>query len=83
MCFAMPVYAQFEDPNNFSFKTYTTEDGLPDNSVVKIITDPKGFLWIATRNGLSRFDGSEFTNYTLFAPKGNGLRSSWIADLKV
>ena len=76
-------HAQFEDPNNFSFKTYTTEHGLPDNSVVKIITDPKGFLWIATRNGLSRFDGSEFKNYTLYAPKGNGLRSSWITDLIV
>lgn len=72
--------AQF---HNQKFVTYTTENGLTDNYVVKITTDKKGFVWLATRNGLSRFDGLHFTNYTVNQPLGNGLRSSWITDLAV
>ena len=43
---------------------YTTDDGLPDNRVVDLLEDRSGHLWIATQNGLSRFDGSRFHNYT-------------------
>jgi len=69
--------------NNQKFVTYTTEDGLTDNYVVKVVLDNKGFVWAATRNGISRFDGLKFTNYTVDKPAGNGLRSSWITDLAV
>lgn len=44
-------------------KSYTTADGLPYNSVKRIFQDSHGFLWFCTSNGLSRFDGSRFTNY--------------------
>lgn len=78
--FSPVVNAQF---HNQKFITYTTENGLTDNYVVKVLTDKKGFVWVATRNGLSRFDGLKFTNYTVNQPAGNGLRSSWITDLAV
>src|SRR4029077_15023802 len=44
-------------------KTYTTADGLPHNSVIRIVRDSHGFLWFCTLRGLSRFDGYTFTNY--------------------
>lgn len=44
-------------------KTYTVGDGLAHNSIKQIFQDAKGFLWIATFEGLSRFDGYDFTNY--------------------
>ena len=44
-------------------KSYTTADGLPDNSVNCVAEDARGFLWFCTDDGLSRFDGYEFTNY--------------------
>ncbi len=46
-------------------KTYTTADGLSYNRVKRIVRDSHGFLWFCTSYGLSRFDGSRFTNYGL------------------
>ena len=43
---------------------YTTKDGLPNNSILSLHQDRKGFLWIGTFNGLCRYDGREFKTYT-------------------
>jgi len=48
---------------NYYSKTFTTENGLPHNHVHSIAQDCTGFLWIATWDGLSRYDGYEFRNY--------------------
>ncbi len=49
-------------------KAFTSADGLGSSFVNYITTDSKGFLWVCTRDGLSRFDGSRFINYQLDAP---------------
>ena len=49
---------------DFYFKQLSQRDGLPQNSVRTIILDHKGFLWIGTKSGVSRFDYYEFKNYT-------------------
>lgn len=41
----------------------STADGLPSNTVRRILQDSKGFLWFGTTNGLSRYDGSTFLNF--------------------
>jgi signal transduction histidine kinase/ligand-binding sensor domain-containing protein len=46
------------------FTIYTTEDGLAHDSVNKVVRDSRGFLWFCTAEGLSRFDGTRFSNYT-------------------
>jgi ligand-binding sensor domain-containing protein len=38
-------------------------DGLSNNRVVDITQDRTGFIWIATENGLNRYDGVEFKHY--------------------
>jgi len=43
-------------------------DGLSSNSVLSIIQDNKGFMWIGTSNGLNRYDGYNFVSY--FPEKG-------------
>ena len=53
----------FAQTINYTVKRYTTEHGLPNNHVKYITKDNDGFLWIATFDGLSRFDGYEFRNY--------------------
>src|SRR5258706_1622097 len=45
-------------------KTYTVADGLLRDSVVKINQDSRGFLWLCSAEGISRFDGYAFTNFT-------------------
>lgn len=67
--------------NNFQFDAYTTDNGLSDNFISKVVTDKKGFLWIATKNGLSRYDGYDFKNYTPIPGDTNSLRSIWVTDL--
>ena len=44
-------------------KTYTTADGLAKDHVGRIVRDSHGFLWFCTSDGLSRFDGYNFTSY--------------------
>ena len=41
----------------------SAEDGLVSNAVSGIFQDDLGYLWIATWNGLSRYDGYHFYNY--------------------
>jgi ligand-binding sensor domain-containing protein/two-component sensor histidine kinase len=61
-------------------KNFATRDGLPHNNVNSIFQDAKGYLWIATDEGLSRFDGYTFTNYGRDAGLGNGYINDMAAD---
>jgi len=45
------------------FQYYTTNEGLPQNTVDCILKDKRGFMWFGTWNGLSKFDGYSFTNF--------------------
>ena len=45
------------------FKHYSTEDGLPQYTIMDIMQDKNGLMWFATWDGLSKFDGYEFKNY--------------------
>ncbi|HMG94215.1 MAG TPA: ATP-binding protein [Chryseolinea sp.] len=47
------------------------EDGLSQAETYHILKDVNGFLWIGTKGGLSRFDGSTFKNY-YYDPKKTG-----------
>jgi ligand-binding sensor domain-containing protein/signal transduction histidine kinase len=42
---------------------WQTAEGLPDKGVTSILQDQSGYLWIGTRNGLTRFDGVGFTTF--------------------
>ncbi|MDQ3017594.1 MAG: hypothetical protein M3R25_12870, partial [Bacteroidota bacterium] len=50
----------FAQISNFNFEHLTTDDGLSSNKVEDILQDGEGFYWIATKNGLNRFDGTNF-----------------------
>ena len=45
------------------FKRISTEQGLQQPSINSILRDIQGFMWIATEDGLSRYDGNEFKTY--------------------
>lgn len=51
--------------SQYIFRKWTTEEGLPSNAIIDIIQDQKGYIWIATHDGLARFDGAKFTSYTV------------------
>lgn len=57
---------------------YTTKDGLPSNNCYYTLQDKKGFIWIATDAGVSRFDGSVFENFSV----DDGLPDNQILQLR-
>lgn len=46
---------------HYYFNHYSTADGLPSNTIFCSAQDQYGFMWIGTRDGISRFDGKNFT----------------------
>lgn len=63
-----------------AISSYQTSDGLAHNSVRKIFQDAKGYLWIGTAEGLSRFDGYEFKNYDTRDGLGHVFINDIVAD---
>ena len=56
---ACPMRAQLYQRQNF-----TTDEGLPQNSVHAVLQTRDGYLWVATEGGVARFDGIGFTRFT-------------------
>src|SRR5262245_55216460 len=46
---------------DYRFDVWTADSGLPQNSVRAILQSADGYLWVATQDGLARFDGVRFT----------------------
>ncbi len=47
----------------YTVDSWDNEDGLPTNAVLDIEKTSRGFMWLATFNGLVRFDGVDFQVY--------------------
>jgi len=60
-----------------NLKTYNVSDGLVNNAVRKIYQDSQGFLWICTWEGLSKYDGDRFQNFSV----DNGLSHNLVNDV--
>lgn len=49
---------------SYYFDNYSVKEGLAQSTVYDVLQDSKGYLWIGTSAGVSRFDGIHFLNYT-------------------
>jgi len=47
----------------YPIRSYTVADGLAEDRVNRVVADSRGFIWIATSGGLSRFDGYRIKTY--------------------
>jgi diguanylate cyclase (GGDEF)-like protein len=52
-----------QTPQPMQFTRLTVEDGLSQGAVMAIQQDRQGFLWLATEDGLDRYDGYEVRHY--------------------
>ncbi|AKD03124.1 two-component regulator propeller domain-containing protein [Pontibacter korlensis] len=75
LCLLLATAAAYAQ--QYNIRSWTLEQGLPQSQVMAIEQDHRGYLWLATRAGLSRFDGVSFKTYT----KENGLSSHNISTL--
>lgn len=58
-----PSINSLPNSDDYLLRTWDTEDGLPSNDIRSITQTPDGYLWVATSNGLARFDGVQFTAF--------------------
>src|ERR1051326_5239404 len=67
LCASLPGSAFALDPrkaiSQYIREVWTTDNGLPQNTVEAIIQSRDGYLWFGTQEGLVRFDGLRFTVY--------------------
>lgn len=68
--------------NSINFKNITNEDGLPQASAEAIIQDDNGYIWIATNDGLCRYNGYEFKVYKHDEDNENSITNNYIVDIK-
>lgn len=55
----IPVEAQ-----KYFFDNYGVKQGLSGQKVYSLIQDSKDYIWLGTANGVSRFDGKKFENFS-------------------
>jgi len=60
-----------------TWRRFSSLNGLAENHAHVIYRDSRGYLWFGTRNGVSRYDGKEFVNYTT----EDGLVGNWVTDI--
>ncbi|RJF31979.1 two-component regulator propeller domain-containing protein [Pseudoalteromonas gelatinilytica] len=59
--------------------TFSSQQGLSQNSITCSITDQQGFLWFATQGGLNRFDGYEFKRFKANSDD-KSISGNWITS---
>jgi len=57
-----PVYVNAQ---NYFFDSYGVAEGIAQSTVYDILQDNNDYIWLGTRAGISRFDGTLFVNYTM------------------
>ncbi len=77
------------DRNNFQTIVYGTKNGLPSSEISCLTQDSKGYVWVGTSAGLSRYDGLKFENFLkadghftgkIYAVREDSIRNIiWIA----
>lgn len=62
LIFIVPLQAA-DHYKNFRFRQLSTSDGLPTNDIQQVYQDKEGYIWMATRNGLAKYNGYEMKIY--------------------
>ncbi len=61
--FLIATGSTFAQNDDLIFERINTSHGLSNNTVKKTLQDSKGYLWIATQDGLNKYDGYSFITY--------------------
>ena len=79
LCFLFFQIVVYPQSDNYVIRQYTSENGLPQNSVKAIKFDKSGFCWLSTESGIVRFDNTNFKHYGSDIIKG--LKSERISAM--
>jgi len=67
----------------FDIQKLSLDEGLSQSVVNQIVQDSNGFIWLATEDGLNRFDGYDFLVYQHDHKRPNSLHENWVVSLEV
>lgn len=67
--------------NTNKIKKHSTAQGLSNSVITSITQDNYGFIWIATEDGLNRFDGYKFTMFKKLAGDSLSLSDNFVSDI--
>lgn len=81
--FGFLVLVSYSQTDWLIAKRYSTESGLTNDQIFSITQDQQGFLWMATADGVSRFDGYSFRNYYSDPNDSSTLAVSFIKKVMV
>ncbi len=73
------IFVNISYSQKYSFISYSAKEGLAQSQVNDIVQDGQKYLWVATLNGLSKFNGKSFENFY----EKQGLLSNRISSLSV
>ncbi len=76
------IFAQSLFAQDFTFRHLTTDDGLSQISVNDIYIDERGFVWIATRDGLCRYNGNDIRTFKQQKDNPNSLFCNTVLRLE-
>ena len=65
----------------FKFKHLTIDNGLSQNTVYCTLQDRTGYIWVATEEGLNRYDGHEFKTFQADAAVAHSLSNDQVNTL--
>jgi len=80
-CSAITFNLSYSQPLQLRFENYTRRDGLSADFCRDIFQDSRGFIWVATQNGLNRFDGISFQNFYHNPSDTNSLSGNIIRSM--
>lgn len=70
LSFSLLYCCGFSAAQSYNFRHYQVEDGLVNNTVFSVFQDQRGFIWLGTKGGITRFDGINFKNFDIRLENG-------------
>jgi signal transduction histidine kinase/ligand-binding sensor domain-containing protein/DNA-binding response OmpR family regulator len=84
-CWLILSYSSFlqAQPNPIIFERFSTKDGLPNNTIQDIVQDADGYIWLATEDGIMRYDGYKMLTYSNISGDSTSLSQNRVEKLFV
>jgi diguanylate cyclase (GGDEF)-like protein len=79
---ALPASAQAAPTRPIRFDRLSLEQGLSQSAVMDVLQDRRGYIWLATEDGLNRYDSTGFKVYKHDASDASSLPDSFVWDVE-
>ena len=65
----------------FNVRTYSFKEGLNTYNIKRVVQDKYGFIWLATQDGVYRYDGTTFESFRKSSDADINIRANFITDI--